>query len=79
MSEEQPKPVVNPERVREIERRIDAGEFDDGSFHRFVAAEIYPLLGEGELDEAAFTALVVRYAHRSYPFDWPLAEFPRSQ
>ncbi len=58
--------------LESIGRRIEAGEFDDGSFHRFVQSEIYPLLTSGELSEDEFTQLVRNWSQRNYPFDWDL-------
>lgn len=48
--------------------RIAAGEFDaDGSFHRFVAKEVYPLLSQGTLTLDDLIELTRQYAARKNP------------
>lgn len=56
-------------KLAEFERRIDAGEFDRGGFHRFVQREIYPLLAEGALTEEEFARLVKRWSSRVDPYN----------
>ena len=49
-------------------KRIAAGEFDaDGAFHRFVAKEIYPLLGQGALTTAGLVQITRAFAARANP------------
>jgi hypothetical protein len=56
--------------VREFGTRIERGEFDDGSFHRVVEKEVYPLLGAGALDQDDFSKLVLMWAERNNPYNW---------
>jgi hypothetical protein len=73
------EPTANAAQAAEtlsaFESRILAGEFDSGGFHRAVQHELYPLLGEGALEPAAFARLVDLWAQRNHPFDWPLKPY----
>ncbi len=62
----------SPSIIETLEKQIEAGELDGGSFHRFVQKEIYPLLASGELSEWDFAELVVKWSRRNYPLGWQL-------
>lgn len=65
------------EKLSNFESRIQAGEFDNGGFHRAVQQDLFPLLGEGALQPEAFKQLVAVWAMRNHPFDWPSKPFGR--
>jgi len=70
-------PARVAEKLSDFESRIQAGEFDNGGFHRAVQQELFPFLGEGALQPEAFKQLVALWAVRNHPFDWPLKPFGR--
>jgi hypothetical protein len=48
--------------------RVNAGEFDaDGTFHRFIARDVYPLLGQGKLTTTGLVTLTRTYSLRNNP------------
>lgn len=58
-----------------LESRIDSGDFQGRSFHSVVRDELYPLLGEGEMEEEVFSRLVRKWARKNYPYDWPVRSY----
>jgi hypothetical protein len=59
----QPAPPDKDARLREFAQRIDAGEFaGDDKFHRFVAAEVYPLLRDGTFTAKDLERLTLRFS-----------------
>ncbi len=59
----QPAPPDKDARLRDFARRIEAGEFaGDDKFHRFVQAEIYPLLRDGTLTAKDLEGLTLQFS-----------------
>lgn len=56
--------------IAQFEAKIDGGEFAGRSFHNAVKDELYPLIGDGNLEPATFAHLVRKWARANNPHDW---------
>jgi hypothetical protein len=60
--------------VAEFEARIESGDWSGKPFHAVVKEELFPLIGEGALNQRQFARLVQKWAGKNHPFDWPSRE-----